>query len=500
MTKPRNPDFLHPALPLLLGLVTAQIIGTVQVYLSNLKLYTGLIIIERAGYIAVPNQNAMPGLGELAPAWWGGLFFTLSIGAGLTLFTAAAAWIWDRLFFQNKHLRIILILIWVGLILLVNIDGISYWGTLYCFLIPLIVFQATVKLLPERGQQRKNLRALAHLLPIIFLAFLWMTQYDRYLFIDLRDHLLFSNPIGKKISGFYYEYTPYATEAFKSLNQKTLKTCKLPELPDQNQTGTLEATLLALDYLPVETGVAVDLEMIHAGDQLLLKYDGRIIIETTVKDLLSDPERILDRFSKGIDRFAAFRQLTFFCLLLGYPLSLYILFHALFWLIIRVFTDRQKAATIASVTCLIISLGIFGAFSFSRGSTIEKNKLADTLSSDSWQQRVAALRFIEAQRLDVGRYQGYIKSLSSPTVPERYWLAKAMAKSKTPETYDALISLMNDNNVNVESMAYWALARRGDPRAIPIILRALTISDRWYSQLYAYKALRTLGWKQNRLQ
>jgi hypothetical protein len=73
-----------------------------------------------------------------------------------------------------------------------------------------------------------------------------------------------------------------------------------------------------------------------------------------------------------------------------------------------------------------------------------------------------------------------------------------MAISNTAETYETLILLLNDTHINVESMAFWALARRGDSQAIPKILRAMKVSNRWYSQLYAYNALRTLGWKQSR--
>ena len=500
MTSASKTQFLHPALPLFLGLFIAQIIGTVQIYLSNLKLYTNLIIIERAGYLPVPNQNVIPGLEELAPAWWGGLFFTLSIGAGLALAATAAAWIWDRLFSQNKHLRFLIILLWLGLLILINLRGINLWATLYCFLIPLTVFHTTVKLLPQRSRHHNNLRTLGHLLPIILLAILWMTQYDRQLFIDLRDHLLFSNPMGKKVSDFYYKYTPYATEAFKSLNQKTLKTCRLPELSNQYQKEVLEAALLAMDYLPVNTDAAVDLEIVRQDNQFLFKHHGRVIFDTTVKDLLSGPKRILNQFSEATDKFAAFRQITFFAFLLGYPLTLYIVFHALFWLILQIFMDRQNAALIASGICLIISIFIFITFSFSRSSAIEKNKLADHLNANSWQERVAALRFIEAQKLPIERYKRYTEDLSSLSVPERYWLVKAMARSNTASTHEILVLLLNDTHVNVESVAYWALARRGDSQAIPKILRAMKVSNRWYSQLYAYNALRTLGWKQSRLQ
>jgi hypothetical protein len=496
MTKPRKLEFLHPALPLLTGLITAQIIATIQVYLSNLNLHTNLITIEQSGYLIVPNQNVMSSLKQLVPALCGGLFFTLSIGAGLTLVTAATAWVWDRLFFHDKYALVFLTLVWAALLMPINIDGINVWGTLYFFLIPLIVFKTTIRLLPEAGQNHSNLKVLAHLLPILLLAILWTTQYDRHLFIDLRDHLLFSNPVGKKVSDFYYKYTPYATEAFKSLNQKTLKTCRLPHLPDPTLDRSLKLALLQFDYLPVETDAPVDLEIVQADNQLLMKHDGRVIVETPARHLLAGMKHALNQFSLETDRFAVFRQLTFLALLFGYPLALYILFHALFWLIIQNFTNHRKAAAIASLLCLFASFYIFMAFSFSRTSTIEKNKLAENLNSDSWQKRVAALRFIEAQGLEIGRYSGYLKSLSSSNVPERYWMVKAMAKSKIAETHNALLLLLNDPNVNVESMAFLALARRRNTQVLPKILGRLKVSERWYSQLYAYNALRTLGWKQ----
>lgn len=288
----------------------------------------------------------------------------------------------------------------------------------------------------------------------------------------------------------------YATEAFKSINQKTLKTCRLPQLPDQRAIRSLKLALVALDYLPVVTKAPVDLEMVQEDNRLLMKHDGRVIVKTTVGDLLNNSKQLLSQFSSQTDRFAVFRQLTFFAILLGYPLTLYTLFHGLFWIFIRHFTDRRMAAVIASIICLLVSLVIFMAFSFSRSSTNDKNKLAGMLNSDSWQERVAALRFIEAQGLEIGNYSGHLKSLSSPKVPERYWLAKAMSQSKISGTHDALILLLDDPHVNVESMAFLALARRGDRRALPKIRIALKNSDKWYSQIYAYNALRTLGWKQ----
>ena len=121
MTNPRTLYFFHPAAPLLMGLIAAQFIATVHVYLSNLNLYNTLTLIRGSGYLTIPNQNVMPTLTGFIPAFCGGLFFTLSFGAGLALLSIVAVWIWDRVFSRNRHFMVLLISIWTGLLFFMNI-------------------------------------------------------------------------------------------------------------------------------------------------------------------------------------------------------------------------------------------------------------------------------------------------------------------------------------------------------------------------------------------
>jgi hypothetical protein len=64
----------YPALALLLGLFTAQVLATAQVYLSNIELYQTLLPIKDAGYFPIPNEQIMPRLQAWGPALFGGLF------------------------------------------------------------------------------------------------------------------------------------------------------------------------------------------------------------------------------------------------------------------------------------------------------------------------------------------------------------------------------------------------------------------------------------------
>jgi hypothetical protein len=87
----------YAAKAILLGLFSAQILSTIQVHLSNADLYQQLTLIRDAGYLAMPNQQIMDSLEEFGPAFFGGLFFTLTAGAGLCLLSFVAAWVWDRI-------------------------------------------------------------------------------------------------------------------------------------------------------------------------------------------------------------------------------------------------------------------------------------------------------------------------------------------------------------------------------------------------------------------
>jgi len=498
MTNVRNLNFFHPAIPLLLGLITSQIIATAQIYFSNLRLHATLKLLNDAGYLTVPNQKVMPGLADFTPAFCGGVFFTLSIGAGISLFSLAAAWIWHHIFSRNRYWLILFLLLWAGLLLVMNLHGFDLFVTLYFLAIAPIVFGATMVLCSIQQNFGRNL--LIHLCPVMVLTIFWLTQYDRNLFIDLRDHLLFSNPIGKKVTEFYYNYTLYAAEAFKSLDQKLLKTCRLENFSNKTLTRSVEKTLIKYDYLPVKADALVDLNVVDTKDDLSFEHHGRTILKTTYRQLRTEAGNTLNRFSTGIDQFSIFRQFTFISLLIGYPLTLYLFLHVLVWFIIYLFIKNRKAAIISSILCFGISLCILVAFYFSRSPQISEHELAEALRSNRWQVRVAALRFIETSRMEIAQFKGYARIVTNSQIPERYWLAKTLANSRQAETNKVLLTLTNDSNVNVVCMAFWALAQRKDAGVIEEILQKIQASDNWYSQLYAYRALRSLGWNQSQFQ
>jgi len=484
---------------LLLGLLTSQIIATIQVYLSNAGLYHSLINIRNAGYLTLPNQRIMQGLLELGPAFSGGIFFTLSSGAGLSLLTLAAAWIWDRLFSRKKILLLVFLVLWMGLLTGVNLKGFCPIVTSYFFLIPIIVFVFTLRWLPARRGQRTWLKEIVHLIPLIVLTILWMFQADSNLFVGLRDNLLLSNSFGMKINDFYYKYTLYPAEVFKSLDQKTLKTCSLENIDKKTLAGVLEKKLINYDYLDVKENVGVDLSLSVQDNLLSFKNKGKIILETPLKDFLSRPGNILREFSLKTDRNSLFRHFTFFSLLIGFPITLYIVFYTLFCLILCVFVDMKTIPVISGILCFLVGMALLLFFHMGAGAKVVEKDLHEAMVSFHWQDRVSALKLIQQKGLEIGNYNAYKDMLNSPNIPERYWLARVLGTSRQPETYKDLLVFMDDPYPNVVCMAFHSLGQRGKKRIVTEIVKRIEASDHWYEQWYAYRALRTLGWKQARL-
>ena len=486
----------YAAKALLLGLGIAQVLATLQVYLSNLNLYVTLVVLRGSGYLVVPNQRIMESLREFGPAWCGGVFFALTVGAGISLLSLASAWTWERLFYRRRILLLPLVLLWAGLLAAANSEGLCAMVSSYFIVIPPVVFAATCRWMPPPPDRPVWLKRLAHAVPFSVLAVVWAAQMDGTFFVDMRDSLLLSNPLGMRVNDFYYDYTLYSAEAFKSLDQRLLRTCDLEDLGETPLARSLEPALLGHDYLPVRSQGGADLKIKKVGDSLAFLQRGGLVLRTTASGFLADPGKALLEFSVETDRYGFFRRFTFLSLAIGLPITLYVLLYSLLRLFLSFLVTLGTAGVTAAVLCAIIGLAPVVPVASLRGAKIDPSRLAAALQAPRWQERVAALKFVETQGLEIGNFPAHRKLMDSPCVAERYWLARALGVSRQPETYQEIIRLVDDPHPNVVAMAFHALGRRGDPGAVDEIKGRLKISTHWYSQWYGYKALRTLGWKQ----
>ena len=479
---------------LLSGLFTAQIIATIQVYLSNTGLYHAFTVMREAGYLVVPNQHALHHLKEFAPAFFGGLFFTLTVGAGLFVLTLAAVWTWDRIFSRSRIFLILFLLFWVGCLFCVNFHCFFPPATAYFILVPSVVYATALKWMPAQALQKKRSGELIYIAPLLFLALLWLPRAGDF-FLDIRDNFLLSNSFGTKISDFYYRYTLYPAEAFKSLDQKMLRTCRLEGIKD-SLVQPLEKKLLDHDYLNIIGYPEANLEITEKGGMFAFKNMGKTILWTTPEDFLARPRDVLNEFSLKSDRYSLFRKFTFLCLLTGFPIVLYLALYAFFRFVSGLFMDSKRSSVAASILCFAIGAVILSSLYFAGRKTTDVGDLSVAMESGRWRDRVAALKVVERKRMEIGDFKAYKKMLKSSYIPERYWLAKAMGASRKPETYADLLVLLDDPNRNVVCMAFYALGERKDQAATGEIIERIEASGDWYSQQYAYRALRRLGWKQ----
>ncbi|MBW2171880.1 MAG: HEAT repeat domain-containing protein [Deltaproteobacteria bacterium] len=369
--------------------------------------------------------------------------------------------------------------------------------TSYFLIIPPVVFAVTLRWTRE-GTKKAWLNGIIHFVPIILLALVWASQLGNYMFVDIRDNLLLSNPLGRMINNFYYEYTFYPAEVFKPLSDKTLKTCNLEAIKQESTHQSLEKALRNHDYLNVDTHKAVDLHVAQEGKELLLQNKGATVLRITLQDFFSRPSEVLREFSSKIDTYIFFRQFTFLSLLVGFPVALYVVFQALMCAALSLFLTPRTSSVIATAFCFLFGILLLIPVHLSKAKELDVQNLSKALESERWQDRVAALKIMQDQPMDVATFRTYQEMRASPHIAERYWLARALGVSRQSETYDDLIAFLDDPSPNVVSMAFYALGKRGDRRAIKEIMTRIEASDNWYNQWYAYKALRKLGWKQNR--
>ena len=498
MRKSKLSSPFHPIGILFIGLLIAQVIATIQVYLSNLNLFTTVSAVIAAGYLAIPNQQVMGSLQKFTPAFFGGFFFTFTIGAGITLGTMATTWVWNRIFRRHRYILFFFLSVWGGSLLFVNIHGFNLIPTLYFLIIPLVIFKLTAKRQSKTEIRWRLRQQLVHVIPIPLLALLWFTQFDEAMFLDLRDNLLLSNPWGRKFSDFYYSYTLYPAEAFKSLDQKDIKTCALENIQTRSIHQKLKSRLMARGYLLLPNTAIADLKIVQKKNNLDFRSRQRLIFQIPLNQFLSDSQNILHRFSQQIDRQAPFRQIIYLSLLLGFPVLIYMVLHAVLYLLLLLFLERKTAALTASIMGLFVGIIVLIYFQSNRSDIIDIKDISQALESDNWQTRVSALKTIQQQKLKIDDYKAYPQLLKSRIPQERYWLVKTLAYSRGPGTYEDLLTFLNDKNTNVRCMALYALGRRENPSAINPILERIKQSDNWYSQTYAYHALRALGWKQTK--
>ena len=323
---------------------------------------------------------------------------------------------------------------------------------------------------------------------------------DNHLFTNIRDHLLLSNRIGTAITNAYYDYTLFPAEAFKSLAQRQLRTCVLNPRMDRARYIKAERALRTHDYLPVPNGYPADLTIgqDEKPDFFSIGDDTRRGFTVSSQELFGHTQSVLQRFSDLRDVNGMFRKLTLVCLLIGFPLVLYSFIFSFVVALPSLLFPARLSAAIATLVCMAI--GLLLLVPVYQGHLASRSTLntIGNLASSSYATRVAALRLAYEKKQDVSAEAAAHKLEKSPYIAERYWLARSLAFAHGPNTVAMLQALAADPAPIVACQAFWAMGRRKDRTMIPQIIDRINTTPAWYIQMYAYRALRALGWVQPR--
>jgi hypothetical protein len=485
---------------LLGGLVAAQAIATLHVYGANIRLHDTVMMLRDAGYETVPNARTMALLLTVKPAVLGGLFFTLSVGACLSLLALLFCRQWLQRSGSGKRLIGVWAVVWAILLAALNADGANPWATLYAVAVPAAVVGVAAARRGRKGGSRSDdTRWSLALVPLLLLLGVWGSQWGTDDFLRLRDRLLLSRPAGIAVNDFYYRYTLYPAEAFKSLQQKLIKSCRLEFRHGAPADRMTTQRLLRNDYLIVSPDAGpVDLEMEIAAGTVRLKHHGAEVLTAGQDEFSAHPAALLQRYAVQLDVNRVFRFLVYISLFLGLPVLLYLFFFDLLAAALSMLISRRRAAGLAALLCLILGIGLYALWKGAGRVGVEGFDAAAALESDSLERRIAGLRAIEREGIEIGAIAAYRRLIDSPSIAERYWLARALGASRLPETEVLLRRYLKDSHPNVVCMALRSLGRRGEGNAAAPMLKILHDSEHGYVQWHAYKALKALGWAQTR--
>jgi len=281
--------YFHSVYVLIAGVLSAQILFSVLVYFSNSFLHQNLSAIKNSGYIVVPNELVMPTLQHIVPAICGGLFFSLTTGAGLSFITLFLFWVWRR--YSGQYWVLTCLFLAAVFFFAAQFDY-HFAETLVCTLTVGSVIISALIFLPGKPEHNYPfITALsAHIAVIILIVLIWVPVTNKDVFISIRDNLLLSNPIGRTINNFYYNYTLYPAETFKSLNQKLLKTCHIA-INDKILYEQVKQRLISEDYLPVNEKFNADLSVVIKETRLVFLQNEKAIHQCLSSEFLSGPKK-----------------------------------------------------------------------------------------------------------------------------------------------------------------------------------------------------------------
>ncbi len=476
------------------GMGIAQAVAMIHIYRSNHHLYNVVKAVEKAGYPVIPHGTPADMLTGLKPAVYGGLFFTLTLGMVLVVLSLGAQDIFRVLGRPGRMgLAMLLMAVWAVTMVKLNGNGWLFCESAYLTLVPLAVW-----LVPGTGPgtggsfPAGKFRAMAWVIPLIMAATIFLSGTGADFFSGIRDYVLLSNPAGRAVNDFYYQYTLYPAQAFAPLAGKDVKIVRLSGITPPSLKNRLEQTLARYGYL--EAQGPPDLTITREAGDFCFSRREHPALTVPVAQFTATPGQVLKTYSRKTDTCRFFRAILQVCLLLALPAWYYLFFEFLTMLFCLSGISEKKSAMASTVVCGMGCLALFLPLRAGISQAVEPSGVNATFIFGHWTEQVSALALIEQQNLEISQYPAYQGLICSPYIAVRYRLARALGKSKDPATRADVTALAHDPHPNVVCQALWALGQRKEKNGRKTMEKILKSSDHWYVQQYAWRNLRRTGW------
>ncbi|MBF0451823.1 MAG: HEAT repeat domain-containing protein [Candidatus Magnetomorum sp.] len=487
------------------GVCLSQLIATIQVYCSNLRLAEQINAVKANGYVAIPNLHVLSHLESIQTAFFSGLFFTGTIGLGIIAITCLLSWFWVHKTNKNKLILGCILLQWGLAFFQSNVNGWSPFSWYLILLAPLVFILCGV--IPAGVDSAINKPLLFWIVPFVFTALFILGTGRSVSFISIRDYLLLPNSFGNTCNDFYYRYTLFPSEIIKPFSLKQLKTCHVIVRDPKNVTSQLlrhgrsmKKKCIDFDYLIVPDQTKADLVLIIEKQTAVFQMGGETILEANIQDFLKETKLYFLELSKRTDANEFYRLCIFISLVCGSPVFVYILFMRLLLWIVRLAKVQPVLSEwlVVGTVCIFIGsviLQIPPEKNTPMTSKIWQQSFQKAFSQNDWHKGVALLKYPHLKKFqkDTALASDWLKRTDHPVL--KYWLIRFLSNRRTSEIRLMLDDLLKDSQVNVVCQSLYALGQQGDKNAIPGILEILNTSPHWYIQMYAYRALKRLGWR-----
>jgi len=484
----------------LIGLAISQIISTYHVYMANLQLANQIKYLQTSGYFFIPNVHVLPQLESLNTAFIGGLFFTGTIGLGIISLSLFVLWFWKNIAQKNKSFFIIILFQWILAIYFANINGLSVFTLYLGMMLPLL--SAIIIIIPKTSKKLVPNPKLFWCLPILFMFIVGFGAGRSVSFLSIRDYLLLPNELGRQLNDLYYRYTLYPGEIIKPFALKQQKTCWISaEKNDAKRyIKAVERKCILYDYLPVSEKNMASVELKIAPPHILFQIKERTFVKADIMDFLRETKTFFTQFSEQTDVNNFFRMCILLSLVVCAPILLYILimqglFSLFSFMRMPDFVCQWLVVGIMFVLIGLIILQMPENFDKNASQKDWQHALKSAYHQKDWRQAVVLFKSNQFTQTR-GDHQLALKWLDQTNHPVlKYWLIRFLSDSKISTDNTIFFNHLSDPDVNVVCQALYALGRQRDRNLISPIKRFVKDCHHWYVQMYAYRALKRLGWR-----